>query len=136
MTTILVLGLYVVNSAPPTSYLRYSLNTPFKGPQSLSKRRTAFKALNLQGLERSVYWPLSRFLLMQPLKTIKHYLDAAKARHKLPSDYALAKKLEVGASHISNYRTSLRGALWALKRGISWVSEISSRSDEIDNIQT
>ncbi len=39
------------------------------------------------------------------MKTIKHYLDAAKARHKLPSDYALAKKLEVGASHISNYRS-------------------------------
>ena len=32
-------------------------------------------------------------------------MDAAKARHKLPSDYALAKKLEVGGSHISNYRT-------------------------------
>ncbi len=59
----------------------------------------------MQGLERSVYWPLSRFLLIQPLKTIKHYLDAAKARHKLRSDYALAKKLEVGASHISNYRS-------------------------------
>ena len=39
------------------------------------------------------------------MKTIKHYLDAAKARHKLRSDYALAKKLEVGASHISNYRS-------------------------------
>ena len=59
----------------------------------------------LQGLEWSVYWPLSRSLLTQHLKTINHYLDAAKARHKLPSDYALAKKLEVGASHISNYRS-------------------------------
>ncbi len=106
MTTILDLGLYVVNSAFPTSYLRYALNTPFKGPQSLSERRTVLQGLDiLQGLERSVYWPLSRFLLIQHLKTIDRYLDAAKARHKLPSDYALAKKLKVGASHISNYRS-------------------------------
>ncbi len=59
----------------------------------------------MQGLELPVYCPLSRSLLTQHLKTINHYLDAAKARHKLPSDYALAKKLEVGGSHISNYRT-------------------------------
>ena len=59
----------------------------------------------LQGLERSVYCPLSRSLLTQHLKTINYYLDAAKARYKLSSDYALAKKLEVGGSHISNYRS-------------------------------
>ena len=59
----------------------------------------------MQGLELPVYCPLSRSLLTRHLKTINHYLDAAKARHKLPSDYALAKKLEVGGSHISNYRS-------------------------------
>ena len=59
----------------------------------------------LQGLERSVYCPLRRLLSTQHLKAINHYLDAAKARHKLPSDYALAKKLKVGGSHISNYRS-------------------------------
>ncbi len=32
-------------------------------------------------------------------------MDLAIARHKLRSDYGLAKKLGVGPSHISNYRT-------------------------------
>ncbi len=32
-------------------------------------------------------------------------MDLAIVRHKLRSDYGLAKKLGVGPSHISNYRT-------------------------------
>lgn len=40
------------------------------------------------------------------MKKIKYYLDAAKKEHDLSSDYALAKKLQVGQSHISNYNSA------------------------------
>ena len=39
------------------------------------------------------------------MKKIKYYLDAAKKKHKPSSDYALAKTLQVGQSHISNYNS-------------------------------
>ncbi len=38
------------------------------------------------------------------MKTINAYLDQAKKRHNLPSDYALAQKLGVRSSQITNYR--------------------------------
>ncbi len=47
MTTTLDHGLYVVNFAAPATYLKYPLNTPFKGPQSPSKRRTVVQGLDL-----------------------------------------------------------------------------------------
>lgn len=39
------------------------------------------------------------------MKTTCELLDAVKARHNVPSDYALAKKLEVTQQEVSKYRT-------------------------------
>ncbi|WP_373987021.1 helix-turn-helix domain-containing protein [Duganella sp. BuS-21] len=41
------------------------------------------------------------------MKTID-YLDAVKTRHRLPSDYALAKRLGVAPANISSYRSGRR----------------------------
>ncbi|WP_176316744.1 helix-turn-helix domain-containing protein [Burkholderia vietnamiensis] len=38
------------------------------------------------------------------MKNCDHYLDLAKIKRDLPSDYALAKLLGVGQSAITNYR--------------------------------
>lgn len=51
------------------------------------------------------------------MRTTLDFLDAVKARHGLPSDYALAKKLGVTHQMISRYRTGkeLLGDLSAIK---------------------
>jgi transcriptional regulator with XRE-family HTH domain len=41
------------------------------------------------------------------MKTVD-YLDAVKTRHRLPSDYALAKRLGVAPANISSYRSGRR----------------------------
>lgn len=43
------------------------------------------------------------------MKTSAEYLDAIKAKHRLPSDYAAAKLLDVTRSAVSNYRHGRSG---------------------------